>query len=147
MACFTHLFASGIGWGPDGAEPFLGNTNGPDESSGPWSILFNAEQGNVAFTLATKQSSNFKLTAFLAGLVVDTFDIAGGPNTDGSYGYYGFTGIEFDKIEMAAALSGDYMDFTLIDNLQFSAVPLPAAIWLFGTALLGFIGLSRRIII
>jgi hypothetical protein len=31
-----------------------------------------------------------------------------------------------------------------IDNLVYNVVPVPAAIWLFGTALLGFIGFSRR---
>ncbi|MCP4769097.1 MAG: PEP-CTERM sorting domain-containing protein [Gammaproteobacteria bacterium] len=31
-----------------------------------------------------------------------------------------------------------------LDNLTYSVVPVPAAVWLFGTALLGFIGLSRR---
>jgi len=31
-----------------------------------------------------------------------------------------------------------------IDNLVYSVVPVPAAIWLFGTALIGFIGFSRR---
>ena len=29
-------------------------------------------------------------------------------------------------------------------NLRVNAVPVPAAIWLFGTALVGFVGLSRR---
>jgi hypothetical protein len=31
-----------------------------------------------------------------------------------------------------------------LDNLTYSVVPVPAAVWLFGTALLGFIGFSRR---
>ncbi len=31
-----------------------------------------------------------------------------------------------------------------VSGIEFSAVPVPAAIWLFGTALIGFIGISRR---
>lgn len=31
-----------------------------------------------------------------------------------------------------------------IDNLTYNVVPVPAAVWLFGTALIGFIGYSRR---
>ena len=31
-----------------------------------------------------------------------------------------------------------------LDNLTYSVVPVPAAVWLFGTALFGFIGFSRR---
>ena len=43
---------------------------------------------------------------------------------------FGFTSVDGD---------GD-----VILNIQVSAVPVPAAIWLFGTALIGFIGISRR---
>ncbi len=31
-----------------------------------------------------------------------------------------------------------------IDNLSFSPVPIPAAFWLFGTALIGLVGFNRR---
>ncbi len=31
-----------------------------------------------------------------------------------------------------------------LDNLQYKVVPVPASVWLFGSALLGFIGYSRR---
>lgn len=31
-----------------------------------------------------------------------------------------------------------------IDNLNIDPVPVPAAVWLFGTALVGFVGISRR---
>jgi len=31
-----------------------------------------------------------------------------------------------------------------IDNLSINPVPVPAAFWLFGTALIGFVGISRR---
>jgi hypothetical protein len=78
------------------------------------------------------------------GLLFTPFGSAVGWVPDGSYGYYGFTDIEFDKIEMAAVTPGAEIDFILIDNLQFSAVPVPAAFWLFGAALLGFIGFSRK---
>ncbi len=46
---------------------------------------------------------------------------------------------------------GEFMDLAWasavdFDNIQLSvsAVPVPAAVWLFGTALIGFIGVSRR---
>jgi len=42
----------------------------------------------------------------------------------------------------------DDLAFTLYDNLgnkpPVSAVPVPAAIWLFGTALIGLVGFSRK---
>ena len=35
-------------------------------------------------------------------------------------------------------------NFAAIDNVTISAIPVPAAAWLFGSALLGFFGFSRR---
>lgn len=35
-------------------------------------------------------------------------------------------------------------DGKVVLNITVSAVPIPAAIWLFGTALIGFVGMSRR---
>ena len=35
-------------------------------------------------------------------------------------------------------------DGVLIDDLQYAVVPVPAAVWLFGSGLLGLIGISRR---
>ena len=44
----------------------------------------------------------------------------------------------FMGIEWASAVDFDNV------QLSVSAVPVPAAVWLFGTALVGFIGVSRR---
>jgi hypothetical protein len=45
---------------------------------------------------------------------------------------------DFEDIPWAAAVEFDNV------QLSVSAVPVPAAFWLFGTALVGFIGISRR---
>ena len=39
--------------------------------------------------------------------------------------------------------SGPFLGFTTIVNMQISQVPVPAAIWLFDSGLLGMIGVSR----
>jgi len=44
--------------------------------------------------------------------------------------------------EFAAQLSSDRS--FLIDNVVITAVPIPAAVWLFGSGLLGLVGISRR---
>lgn len=46
------------------------------------------------------------------------------------------------KIEVAV-LGADYSHYTEYGP-SISEVPVPAAVWLFGTALIGFIGISRR---
>ena len=53
---------------------------------------------------------------------------------------------------IAYATFGNLQDqgFVAVDNLTFTgsvsipAVPIPAAFWLFGTALIGFVGISRK---
>ena len=137
-------------WIPDGTRPILGNTTSSSGRSDPWSIIFDNDQHSVAFTLAMKTLSNsYYLTAYLADTVVESFEIVAG-STD-SYGYYGFTGITFDRVMMAAVSPDTTIElnldttigFTLIDNLQF-ATPVPAAVWLFGTALIGLFGFNKR---
>jgi hypothetical protein len=60
----------------------------------------------------------------------------GGDNTWDRLSFVGISGIS--KLEINLRGSG------AIDNLTYNVVPVPAAVWLFGTALLGFIGFSRR---
>lgn len=44
---------------------------------------------------------------------------------------------------LSSAISTN-LDYNSAANMQFAAVPTPAAIWLFGSALAGLIGLGRR---
>ena len=60
----------------------------------------------------------------------------GGDNTWDRLAFAGITGIF--KLEVNLGGSG------AIDNLQYSVVPIPATVWLFGSALLGYIGFARR---
>ena len=96
------------------------NTAGNDEDSGqPGSEvrLFDAMNNEIAAG-----------TYFTPG--------TGGDNTWDRLFFNGISGVR--KLEVNLYGSG------AIDNLTYSVVPVPAAVWLFGTALLGFIGLSRR---
>ena len=95
------------------------NQPGNDENNGvPGSeIRFLDEFGNDLFT-----------NLFVPG--------TGGDNTWGRLAFTGITGIR--------ALEVNLYGSGAIDNLSYSVVPVPAAVWLFGTALLGFIGFSRR---
>ncbi|MEJ1374111.1 MAG: hypothetical protein Q2484_15595 [Candidatus Sedimenticola sp. (ex Thyasira tokunagai)] len=67
-----------------------------------------------------------------------------------------YTAYEFD-ITSVVALGGDFtLRFAEVDNqfylnqgidnvsIKVSSVPIPGAVWLFGTGLVGLIGLSRK---
>ena len=62
-------------------------------------------------------------TMYYAGV---SEEVSGNTNFLDDWGLFNYSGIQ------------DEVTFTI------SAVPVPAAIWLFGTALIGFVGLSRR---
>jgi hypothetical protein len=50
--------------------------------------------------------------------------------------------VDGDKLSFANA-GGDNIG-AILDNVSVSAVPLPAAVWLFGSGLMGFMALRRR---
>lgn len=54
-----------------------------------------------------------------------------------------FIGNTFEFISLASA-DGHFSEEFYINTLEVSTVPVPAAAWLFGSALLGFFGFKRR---
>ncbi|KKM03760.1 hypothetical protein LCGC14_1771180 [marine sediment metagenome] len=50
---------------------------------------------------------------------------------------------DIDTIKFYTTNSGYFNDFVL-DNIQVSNVPIPAATWLFGSALIGLAGIKRK---
>jgi len=62
----------------------------------------------------------------------------------GKDGFYGLiSDTLFDNIAFRCAADGCGDQYS-IDDFSVAAVPVPAAVWLFGTALIGFIGFSKR---
>lgn len=130
--------------GPTIVEGYLlsGNT-----SSAPGSIFFSSNVTDAVFSWLTTTSRTTTFEAYLANSLVETFSAT----TDsaialGTGSFFGFENILFDEIRLS--ISDGTQGFTL-DNLQFNAasvVPIPAALPLFGTALLGlgFAGYRRR---
>jgi hypothetical protein len=51
-------------------------------------------------------------------------------------------GLKMISVDWTASTPGDYV--RVLTAFSPGAVPVPAAVWLFGTALIGFVGMSRR---
>ena len=50
-----------------------------------------------------------------------------------------------DQITLSLITTSTFGEFTGVDlNIELAAVPAPPAIWLFGSGLIGLIGLARR---
>lgn len=84
-------------------------------------------------------TSTLTFTGFLlgGGTVTQDFTLSG--NT--SFNTFNFDS-RFDNLTKVVWRNSD--PFHEFDNIVVSTVPVPAAVWLFGSGLLGLIGLSRR---
>jgi len=65
----------------------------------------------------------------------------------GAHNTSGFVGFISDSLFSEVALTDPFISFSAIgiDNVSYvSAVPVPAAVWLFSSGLIGFIGVAKR---
>ena len=71
-------------------------------------------------------------------------DIVGSiPNSYGGE-FWGFiSDIPFTSVKVIGG-SGTNQQHYSLDNMTYSPVPVPAAVWLFGSGLIGLIGIARR---
>ena len=78
-------------------------------------------------------------------IIVDGTDILALPVTAGNtVGFFGFqTDSPFTTLEFVTSSLERPLDGYSLDNVAFSPIPIPGALWLFGSGLLGLIALSR----
>lgn len=122
---------------------YIGSSGG-----NPVYINFKRLQDSVAFGMASNPR-NMTITALLGGVPVETFSFytSGGsyPSVNGDpAGYYGFSGISFNQIEIFSTLIIYYDNRVLIDNIQSTPIPEPCTTLLFGSGLLGLAGYGRK---
>jgi len=134
--------------------------------------LNGAAQGSVYQDLATTPGTSYLFSFAMAGnpfgvdakrmqvnwggaQVADlTFDQTGTSETNMNWGYHSYlvnavsssTRIEF--VSLTGAMDGrkGFAAFygPALDNVKVEVVPIPAAVWLFGSGLLGMVGVTRR---
>jgi hypothetical protein len=115
---------------------YLENLN---SNTQPGSILFDTDVSTVNFSWRARTSTTF--SAWNDDVKVEEFVADTNMSLSGGR-YYGFQDIVFDEIRLS--IQHPSKAFTL-DNLEYiSVIPIPAALWLFGSGLLGLIGLARR---
>ena len=100
----------------------------------------------------TTRVGAFSLDVDIAPVSFTAFDLAGNALETvffsvGGDGSADFAGIFRAEGISSVAINDPRADFFAIDNFIFEPVnpiPVPAAIWLFGTALIGLVGINRR---
>ncbi len=134
-------------------SPFAGISGGyvgnfgnppPPPIMDPFSIHFTSPVSAAAFALATNLSqgaADFTTIApYLNGVLVAGPAIAYVHQTLVDFAYIGFEGMIFDELRLNIQGNGAM----LLDNLQYTRVPEPATLSLFGAAALGMLARARR---
>ena len=109
-------------------------------------MTFSSLISRVGFEMRTNFPDDIGVTMSLSagGSIVDTHSFT--TSGSGIYYFYAFeTAVLFDEliIDVDESINGAFA----LDNLRFEAVnpiPVPAAVWLFGTALIGLLGFGKR---
>ncbi len=144
-APFTDAAGSGTTLSPKNVliiqETLLPTGQSPDDDAGGGSYLlsfseavflesidvFDVKQGAITFTTDG------------GGVFTNSFNSdTGNDPTNNLFETIDFGGVSI--ISLAVTLE----DSGAIDNIRFSPIPIPAAVWLFGSALLGLAGVARR---
>lgn len=104
---------------------------------------FSAGKYKVSFALSGNQRNgpaDQVFVAFGAGTLVNNLLL----DWDENWHTYSFLVdlVDGDKLTFRN-LGGDNVG-AMLDNIQVSAVPLPAAVWLFGSGLMGFLAMRRK---
>ena len=130
-----------------------GNAINPGDNTIPpyWAIEFQFSTPVDYFSiLALDADETFTVTAYVNQQVINaplSLSLLGiketspfrGPVYDVDLGSIGGA-LLFDRVVISP--NGDIPE--VFDNLQFNAVPIPPALWLFGSGLLGLVGIARK---
>lgn len=114
-------------------------------SGGSGTIGFDSSGGNT-LSIAAGSYTFTEANDALYNLTGASLTLASGALSDFSYQAISGTNgapADFDSF-FTSFLSDVYLSGTWNTTVQMSPVPVPAAVWLFGSGLLGLVGLARR---
>jgi hypothetical protein len=102
-------------------------------------MLFDNNIAGISGYLGSRQSDIWTVSAFSGTTPVLATIFINDANSYVPFSLTGLLGFNIDRITIQGSASSG-----VLENLTFQAVPIPAAVWLFGSGILGLLGLSRR---
>ena len=129
---FTYLGAYGFGYN----STFYSSPGTYNFDSTPDSVF--PDVVDLSMTVGTNQVGMRTFIEWNANIydVLAVWDV-----TDNTYMA---TDMDGDGVRGYQMVSGPFAGLNVVLDIQISSVPVPAAVWLFGSGLLGLIGVARR---
>ena len=148
--CHTNSGVGSVDVAPSPIDLFVGDTGevtfslfGIPEGANAAIALFGMDDAGLAATIGTPDdwtlsSGGYIYSSVFSNTTQDyllTFDVGLGA-TLGTY---------LIEVKLAGGPGSDWIDLNSFDvNVVPSAIPVPAAVWLFGSGLIGLVGVARR---
>jgi hypothetical protein len=143
---FVSSFGSGLVTGaPDGGGLWLGDTVDPPNNPGYITVEFLTALGDGAgddlVVIDVASSPDETANVFVSSDNISFTLIGGIDAVNNSIDFAGYLGpVSYVKLVNTSSLKSIDID-AIYGNY---AVPVPAAVWLFGSGLLGLVGMARR---
>ncbi|NOX09279.1 MAG: peptidylprolyl isomerase [Gammaproteobacteria bacterium] len=108
----------------------------PDSATSQWfiNLVDNTE------VLGSSNSGGYAVFGQVLGNGMDIVDAIAGLPTWGAYG----VSPSIPVVDFSPFIGFQYDDLVIVNSISVVPIPIPAAIWLFGSGLVGLIGFSRR---
>ena len=145
------------GWALSGNPDFTGITAaGADVHSGTYAAFFGPEDsdGFISQNLVTTPGQSYTVSFWLKNGASGTNDFRlywGGSEIYNFFNASAFGYTQYSFVEQATTSSTELSmgfrnvpNFFFLDDVDVSPVPIPGAVWLFGSGIVGLIGLKRR---
>ena len=114
--------------------------------SGITTLTANSGSAFNLFSIDLAELDNLTSTVTFTGNLQAGGTVSQAFTMDGISGFgFGFETFNFSGFTNVTSVTWQqFLPFHQFDNIVVSAVPVPAAVWLFGSGLLGLVGMARR---
>jgi hypothetical protein len=139
----VNILADGVGGGGGAGTVPMGSTVAShyiffdplNTTSQVGTVTFDSDVFGIITSRANLAASDFLINTGVTYLNPTNRGLEGGDSV-------AITGLKTITVDWTASNPGDYI--RVLTDFSPGAVPVPAAVWLFGSGLLGLIGLARR---
>ncbi len=115
---------------------FAGFNIGISGSTNTIGMSFTNAITNISGYLGSVDAGTWNIATYLNGSLVSATSVS---YVGSAYASFALSSLNADYVTITGSTQ-----YGVLEDLSFSAVPVPAAVWLFGSGLIGLIGFAKR---